>query len=766
MPPPGGTRTDLTMSFQGRANGPMSGVSWDNSSVIFGPGRPLDPIADAQQPRFWDYPVNINSRITPRIGEAFTFRQLRAFSNVEIVRLAIETRKDQMERLRWDVKPTDIKGARGNAEVSARAETLEKFWRKPDGVTPFATWLRLILEDLLVLDAPALERRRTLGGGPRGAGKLIGLDVIPGDTIEPKVDDTGRRPRAPGDVAYQQIIHGVAWADLTNDDLIYTPRNPRPNHHYGFGPVEQTIVTINTVMQRQARQLGYFTEGNIPAGLLVGPEGWNPDQVAKMQAWLDAKLSGQAAEQTKLLWVPGGTKYQSFKEAPLKDDFDEWLARIVAYAFSLPPTPFVRQMNRSTAGEDQERGLEEGLEPLKLWFKRLADGVIQDDLGHPDLEFVWNDEVEVDRVQQREMDDRDLRNGSKTIDEVRDGRGDDPLPDGLGSKPLLYTSTGAVTLESVVNAPSPGELEAQAQEAQVDGTAQPPKPSPKADAPSPAGKPADHGAKSSLIENLAKAAAPISIDRPKARRAIASLQQAIEPILTKVGDHVAAQVGRKLRGLFKADADEENQALAAKLAAEADLTDMNLIIDAVYDDLMEVDADAAKLAMASIGVSNQSGLVDQVNQKAVAYAKQRGAEMVSVQGDKNIIESTRSTIRDIIAQGLSDNIGGDAIAENIQLSQGFSKARAQLISRQEVAMANADGKRNGWDEGKAAGLVLIKGWQGSNDENECPICEANEAQGDIPYDDDFQSGDFMEPAHVRCQCVTTVVASDPAADEA
>ena len=284
-----------------------------------------------------------------------------------------------------------------------------------------------MLEDLLALDAPAIERRRNRAGG------LIGLDVIPGETIHPMVDDTGRRPRGPGEIAFQQVIKGVAWANLTNADLIYAPRNPRPNHNYGFGPVEQIIVTINTLIRRQAAQLAYFTEGNTPAGLLNGPEGWSPDQIREMQLWLDARLSGATAEQAKLLWVPSGTKYQAFKDAPIKDDFDEWLARIVAYAFSLPPTPFVRQMNRGTAGEDQDRGLEEGLEPIKLWAKRLIDGVIQDDQGCPDLEFAWSDAVAVDPMQQAQIDDLSLRNGSATIDEVRGRRGLAPLPDGAAA---------------------------------------------------------------------------------------------------------------------------------------------------------------------------------------------------------------------------------------------------------------------------------------------------------------------------------------------
>ena len=441
MPPDGGLRTSLRYRLQtAPLSGPLAGA-FQPAWGVYSPGSPLVPVAD-EPVRAWDFPLAINTVIQPRASEPFGFAQLRAFANVELVRLAIETRKDQIERLDWRIKPRAGVDAPGDARITA----MEAFWRRPDGVTPFATWLRLALEDLLTLDAPAIERRRNRGGD------LIGLDVIPGDTIHPLVDDTGRRPRGPDAVAFQQVIKGTAWANLTNADLIYAPRNPRPNHNYGFSPVEQIIVTIHTAIRRQAAQLAYFTEGNTPAGLLTGPEGWNPDQIRDMQLWLDARLSGSTADQAKLLWAPGGTRYQAFKDAPIKDEFDEWLARIVAYAFSLPPTPFVRQMNRSTSQSDQDRSTQEGAEPLKRWAKRLIDGVIQDDQGCPDLEFAWNDAAEVDPAKQASIDDLCLRNGSATIDEVRNRRGQPPLPGGEGAIARIYTGAGA----NPVGAPAAG----------------------------------------------------------------------------------------------------------------------------------------------------------------------------------------------------------------------------------------------------------------------------------------------------------------------
>jgi hypothetical protein len=335
MPPTGGIRTSLSWRI---SQGPLGPAVTD---AIFSPGQPLLP-PDQEPVRVWDFPVGVNTTITPRAAEPFGFAHLRAFSNVELVRLAIETRKDQLESLHWRLNPRE--GVAATPALTARHQQLTQFWRRPDGVHPFASWLRLAIEDLLAIDAPAFEKRRDR------AGRLIGLDVVPGDTIKLLVDETGRTP-APPLPAYQQIIKGRVWADLTTDDLLYAPRNRRPNHVLGFSPVEQIVVTIQTIVNRQAAQLAYFTEGNAPLGFLTAPEGWGPSQIRELQLWLNAQLAGQASERAKLIWTPAGADYKSLKDPPLKDDFDEWLARIVAFAFSLPPTPFVRQMNRATAGE-------------------------------------------------------------------------------------------------------------------------------------------------------------------------------------------------------------------------------------------------------------------------------------------------------------------------------------------------------------------------------------------------------------------------------
>jgi HK97 family phage portal protein len=406
---------------------------------IFSPGYPMAP-PERERVRLWDFPVGYNSIYTPRSYETIGFDELRVLAEShDITRLAIETRKDQIEKLDWTIKSRNEKCVASDA--AARIDRLTEFWRKPDGEQPFATWLREALEDVLVLDAASFEVRRNRGGD------VIGLDIVDGATIKVLLDDTGRRPRSPAP-AYEQIIHGRPWRLLTHDDLIYLPRNPRPHKAYGCSPVEQIVMTVNIGMRRQVMQLQHFTESNVPPGLLNTPDGWSPEQIRQFQEWFDSILAGNTGARTRLVWGPSGATYQAFKDAPYKDDFDEWLARIVCYAFSLPPTAFTPQVNRATAQTAKEAALEEGLAPLTGWVKRLVDDVIQNRMGHIDLEFAWSDVRATDPKDQAAILSSYVKDGIYALNEARNMLGLCPVEG--GDEPMVLTAQGPVLLRQAV----------------------------------------------------------------------------------------------------------------------------------------------------------------------------------------------------------------------------------------------------------------------------------------------------------------------------
>jgi hypothetical protein len=85
--------------------------------------------------------------------------------------------------------------------------------------------------------------------------------------------------------------------------------------------------------------------------------------------------------------VPGDTaaKVVQTKEPEHKQDFDEWLARIICYAFSVPPQWATKVMNRATADNQSAQAEDEGLEPTKEWVKDLVDEIIAEEFASPVL---------------------------------------------------------------------------------------------------------------------------------------------------------------------------------------------------------------------------------------------------------------------------------------------------------------------------------------------------------------------------------------------
>jgi hypothetical protein len=427
------------------------------SGTWMSPMQPLSPIADGAGQgtagRQFDYRVGQNKNITPRSEENISFGQLRAMADgYDIMRLVIETRKDQLEAMDWEIVPIDTNRSQiGVQETGKDADikAVTAFFQKPSLEHDWSTWLRMLLEDLLVLDAVAVYPRQNRGN------KVASFDLVDAGTIKRVIDETGRTPIAP-DPAYQQVLHGVPAIDYTTEELLYFVRNPRTNRIYGYSPVEQVIMTVNIALRRQIHQLQYYTEGNIPDAIVGVAETWTADQIKDFQQWFDDTLSGNTAKRRKMTFIPGdASKMQYTREPTLKDDMDEWLVRVVCFAFSIAPTPFIRQLNRSTAQSGAESAKEEGLQPLMIWVKRRIDFLITNVMGYSGIEFNWKVSASLDPAVQAGIDVTDVKAGIKTIDEVRTKRGDPPLPNNEGSRPLIYTATGVVKLTDALAAPPP-----------------------------------------------------------------------------------------------------------------------------------------------------------------------------------------------------------------------------------------------------------------------------------------------------------------------
>ena len=113
--PQGGTRVPFTPSSLRQLFRKRS------SADAFSPGEPTVP-AYPEALRLWDFPVGINTVYEPRSDEPVSFAELRALADShDITRLAIETRKDQLEKLDWTIKPRMTRRSDGRRRARAAA---------------------------------------------------------------------------------------------------------------------------------------------------------------------------------------------------------------------------------------------------------------------------------------------------------------------------------------------------------------------------------------------------------------------------------------------------------------------------------------------------------------------------------------------------------------------------------------------------------------------------------------------------------------------
>lgn len=453
MPPSGGRETPIAFGLADRVarRGPLThDAARTNDGVWFGPGVPMGPVAPRSVAgRAFDYQTGYNLTYRPRPNEAVSFDTLRGLSDFDLVRLCIETRKDQMAKLRWSVQYRKPFGKQIRPKADEACRDAELWFRSPDKEHGWSGWLRMLLEDKFVIDAATIYMRPDQGKG------IYAAEVIDGSTISRIINQDGRTP-GPGEPAYRQILKGVPATEYTRDEMIYAVSNPRPHKLYGQSVVEQIITYVNLSIRRTTSQLYFYTEGNIPEAIIPTPPDWTPEMISQFQNYWDTLLEGNLAARRHAKFVPGGIGFQFTRsENALIDQFDEWLARIICYAFSLPPLPFVRMMNRATAESDYSRSIEEGLQPLMEWVKDLMDNLLTRVCGRSDIEFVWDDHRTLDPTEQDQRDQLHVRMGVKSLDDWRISLGLDPL--GFGPAIWGVGPMGVTFIDDILAAKAAGQ---------------------------------------------------------------------------------------------------------------------------------------------------------------------------------------------------------------------------------------------------------------------------------------------------------------------
>ena len=393
---------------------------------------------------------------------------LRRFSETPIARRAINCIKDRIAGMRWRVQPRQgysLETIPGGAE---RVRILTSNFEAPNPDDSFRSLAEQVLEDIIVGGYGAIEVQvnpgwndgMVLGSGetphfsPQRARRemghpaffesphstkiaLSGAPAIPtsqqatlplvlwpvdGASIRMNLDWDG----SPHSTRYLQVSDASnSQIKLDDDELIYIRLNARTHTPFGLGRLEVAFETINAFLgaHRYASRLA----SNTVVQYALWLQDLTPEHHERLIRWWQDEIEGtgkvpilSVESKPEVLRFGGGT------DADLRLQWQEFLLRVVADAFDLPPfyLGVERDVNRSTAEEMNDLAFRQAIVPTaRLLAESLTRDAIGKKLGWNDLEFAFAELDTTDPLEEAQIQQILLQNGVLTVNEVRRMRG-------------------------------------------------------------------------------------------------------------------------------------------------------------------------------------------------------------------------------------------------------------------------------------------------------------------------------------------------------
>jgi HK97 family phage portal protein len=362
---------------------------------------------------------------------------LRRFSEVPIARRAINCIKDRIAGMRWRIQPRQGYSLEAIPDGPERVRILTSNFEAPNPDDSFRSFAEQVLEDIVVGGFGAIEvqvnpawdaAELRSAGQPRAAVPTQAVPLllwpVDGASIRMNVDWDG----SPHSQRYLQVSDQSgpnSQIKLDDDELIYIRLNPRTHTPFGLGRLEVAFETINAFLgaHRYASRLA----SNTVVQYALWLQDLTPEHHERLIRWWQDEIEGtgkvpilSVESKPEVLRFGGGT------DADLRLQWQEFLLRVIADAFDLPPfyLGVERDVNRSTAEEMNDLAFRQAIVPTaRLLAEYLTRDAIAKKLGWDDLEFAFAELDTTDPLEEAQIQQILLQNGVLTVNEVRRMRG-------------------------------------------------------------------------------------------------------------------------------------------------------------------------------------------------------------------------------------------------------------------------------------------------------------------------------------------------------
>jgi HK97 family phage portal protein len=220
-----------------------------------------------------------------------------------------------------------------------------------------------------------------------------------------------------------------ATVQLRDDQLIYIRMNPRTFTPFGLGPLEVAFETVNSFLS------AHRFAGKLASNAVVQYALWineaTQSQHERLIRWWQDEIEGTGrvpilSTQQK----PEVLRFASGTDADLRLSWQQFLIRMIANAFNLPPMllGLEQDVNRATSSEMGDEAFRSAILPLaRLVEQHITRDVFSKLLGWSEFEFAFNELETRDEVTEMQIQTQLLQAGVLTVDEVRAMRGLSPM---------------------------------------------------------------------------------------------------------------------------------------------------------------------------------------------------------------------------------------------------------------------------------------------------------------------------------------------------
>ena len=303
--------------------------------------------------------------------------------------------------------------------MDERIAVLTENFERPNPDDSFRSMIEQVLEDVLVGGFGAIELDLT-GDEQR---PLV-LWPVDGASIRIKSDWDGN-PASPRYVQGTGQFMPNADITLADEELSYIRLNPRTHTPFGLGKLEVAFETIHEFLgaHRYAARLA----SNTVVQYALWLQNMTPQHHERLIRWWQDEIEGTG--KVPILSVeskPEVLRFGAGTDADLRLQWQEFLIRIIADAFDLPPMVLglERDVNRNTATTMYDEAFRTAVVPVaRLVAEHLTRDVISKRLGWSDLQFVFTDLDAPNELEQAQIQQILVGCGVLTVNEVRRMKG-------------------------------------------------------------------------------------------------------------------------------------------------------------------------------------------------------------------------------------------------------------------------------------------------------------------------------------------------------